>query len=168
MRLPTVGAVTLFLQGIAPALAFGLWRPGGSFLLVVAAIYAVLAWGIWASKRWALILAIGFTVPQVFIVSSKLFSWQFYIGGAFGPGIAPASSLLETRFTAFFSVGARFDFAIFERSQSLLSGFTFIRSESFVLLNVVAGLILSILVAILLRCRGQSAIPRLPRAESLM
>jgi len=156
MKLPKVGAVALFFQGITPALVFGFWRPGGILLLAVAAIYALLAWGIWASKRWALILAIIFTVPQLFIVSSKLFSWQLFIGGAFGPGVAPSSSFLNTRFTSFYSVGAGFNFAISERSQSLLSAFTFIGSETFILLNAVAVLVLTMLTAIFVRCRSEA------------
>jgi hypothetical protein len=153
MKLARVAAVLLLLQGVAPAFVFGFWRPGGFFLLVVAAIYALLAWGVWASKRWALFLAMIFTVPQLMVISSKLFSWQFYIGGTFGVGVAPSSSLLDTRLTSFCSWGARFDFAVSERCPSLLAGYAFIHSETFILLNVFALLIFTTLLAALRRCR---------------
>jgi hypothetical protein len=151
MKLDRLGSGVLFLQGVMPALVFGFWRPGGLFLLLVAVIYVVLAWGVWSSKRWALIAAIIFTVPQLFVISTKLFSWQFFIGGAFGAGVAPMSSLLDSRISSFFSLGARFDFAVSERCPSLLASFTYIRSETFVLLNVVALLIFAILLSILRR-----------------
>jgi len=151
MKLDRVGAAALFLQGLMPALVFGFWRPGGLFLLVVAVIYAVLAWGVWSSKRWAVIAAIIFTVPQLFIISTKLFSWQFFIGGAFGAGIAPSTSLLDSRISSFFSLGARFDFAVSERCPSLLASFNYIRSETFILLNAVGFLIFAILLASLRR-----------------
>ena len=152
MKLAKVGAVLLLLQRITPALVYGVWRPGGLFLLAVAAVYALLGWGVWASKQWALILALILTAPQLVIVSTKLFSWQFYIGGAFGPGLAFSSSLLDTRFTVFASVGARFDCAVSERCSSLLASYPFIVSDTFVLLNAGALLIFTILVAALFRC----------------
>lgn len=146
----------LLLQGATPALVFGVWRPGGTLLVVVAMIYVFLAWGVWASKKWALVLSIIFTVPQLVVISSRLFSWQFYIGGAFGPGIAPSSSLLDTHLASFFSLGARFDFAVSERCPSLLEGYTSIGSETFILLNVVALLVFTILTAILLKSRRKT------------
>ena len=160
-QLTTIAAAALLLQGVMPAVVLGFWHPGGLLLLVVAVIYAVLAWGVWSSKRWAIITAIIFTVPQIFVVSSGLFSWRFYIGGAFGAGIAPSSSLLDTRFASFLSWGAGFDFAIFGRSRSLLDGFTYIHSETFILLNVIALLIFTLLLAALRKCR-ESAKPPSP------
>lgn len=151
MKLDRIGAVALFLQGVMPALVFGIWRAGGLFLLIVAVIYAVLAWGVWSSKRWSVIAAILFTVPQLFIISSKLFSWQFLIGGATGVGIAPSSSLFDSRISSFFSLGARFDFAVSERCPSLLANYTYIGSERFILLNAVAFLIIAILLSIVKR-----------------
>jgi len=147
----------VFVQGITPALMFGMLHSGGLFALAVAAIYALLAWGIWESKEWALISAIIFTLPQLFVVSTKLFSWQFFVGGAFGAGIAPSSSLLNTRIASYYSLGARFDLAFSERSQSLLSGYKSIGSENFVLLNVVAVIVLAILTTIFLKHRSKPA-----------
>ena len=125
-------------------------------LLVAAAIYALLAWGVWNSKRWALLAAIIITVPQLFIVSSALFSWQFFVGGAFGPGIAPSSALLDTRLTIFYSAGVQFDFAFFQRSRSLVAGFPYIGSETFVLVNLLAALALTILVNAFLKCHSET------------
>jgi len=147
MKLNRLTATALFLQGVIPVLAFGFQWPVGLFLLAVAVIYAVLAWGVWFSKRWALITALVFTAPQLLIISSGLFSWQFFIGGAFGAGIATAPSLLDCRIASFYSSGARFDFAVFERSPSLLANFRYVQSETFVLLNVVALLIFALLLA---------------------
>ena len=151
MKLNKLGSGALFLQGVLPALVFGFWRPGGLFLILVAGTYTALAWGVWRSKYWALIAAIIFTVPQLLVISTKPFSWQFYVGSAFGAGVAPNSSLLDTRITSFFSLGARLDFAVAERCPSLLGSYTYVKSETFVLLNAVAILVLAVLLSLVRR-----------------
>jgi hypothetical protein len=133
MKLNRLAATALLFQGIIPALVFGFWRPGGLFLLAVAVTYAVLAWGIWLSKRWALIAALIFTAPQLVIISSNLFSWHFFVGGAFGAGIATASSLLDCRIASFFSLGARCDFAVFKQSPPILANYRYVQSDTFFL-----------------------------------
>src|SRR5262245_36003060 len=107
MKLDRLAATALLLQGSVPVLVFGFPWPVGLFLVAVAVIYAVVARGVWFSKRWALITALIITAPQLFVVSSKLFSWHFFIGGAFGAGFATGSSLLDCRIASFYSFGAR-------------------------------------------------------------
>ena len=146
MRLTRFAAVCFFLQGALPLLLFGLFHPAGVPLLLSAAIYAAVGWGVWNSRIGALIGGVVLTLPQLFILSSSLPSWQFYVGGAIGFGIAPARSLMDIRFCVFSSYGVRFDFAISERSQSLIAAFPFVRSESFLLLNIYAAVLLASLV----------------------
>ena len=119
----------------------------------------MLAWGVWFSKRWALITALIFTAPQLIIISSKLFSWLFFIGGAFGAGIAAESSLLDCRIASFFLFGARCDIAVFKHSPLILANFRYVQSETFVLLNVVAILIFALLLSCLRRQAGFGTSP---------
>ena len=166
MRLARIAAVIVLLQGVMPALAFGFWRPGGFVFLAGAVTYALLAAGVWKSKRSSLLAAIILTIPQLGIVSSALFSWQFFVGCALGIGIAPSSTLLDTRLTTFCSVGLQLDFAFFERSRSLLAGFRHVESETFFLVNLFAVLVLAILVNAFLRCRRAAQHPAAPMTDS--
>jgi len=161
MKLDRLAATALFSQGAIPVLVFGFPWPIGLFLVAVAVSYALVAWGLWFSKRWALIAALIFTAPQLFVVSSELFSWDFFIGGAFGAGFATASSLMDCRIASFYSFGARCDIAVFKHSPSILANFRYVQSETFVLVNVVSVLIFALLLGCL---RRQARISTSPSA----
>jgi hypothetical protein len=159
MRLNRIIAACFFLQGALPVMLFGLFHPMGVLLLLSALTYAAIGWGIWNSRIWALMGGVALTLPQLVILSSGPLSWQFYVGGSIGFGVAPSWSLIDVRLCTFFSYGVRFDFAIFERSRSLMAAYPFIRSESFVLVNVYAAFLLTSLLSVLKKGNRQLAGP---------
>lgn len=129
-------AVVFLLQGIGPALLFGAWRPGGLFLLFLAAIYVVLFLGLWQGRRWALPSAFALTLPQLFILSSSWFSWRFYVLASYGFGLAPAPTFMQMPAFGHHSLGGCLDLA-FGHNQHLIADYAYSGQQSFVLFNFV-------------------------------
>lgn len=134
-------AVTLLLQGLGPTLLLGWLRPGGWFLAILAAVYAVLGAGMWKSKRWALPLAFALTLPQLVVVSSSSFSWRFYALASGGYGLVPAQGAV----TSWQSFGLGMNMAA-GYCPPLIVDCAFTQSPSFVLFNFVALALLVLLI----------------------
>ena len=163
-------AVVLLLQGVGPALLFGVWRPGGWFLACLATIYAFLTVGLWQGRRWALPLAFALTLPQLFVFSSSWFSWRFYVFASRGFGVAPADTLMQVPLFTYRSFGGCLNFA-FGYSQPLIADYVSTGHQSFVLLNVLAIPLLALLLlhlAIKLIAAESSPVPNhaLQRTEA--
>ena len=138
MTLARFVAVVLLLQGLAPAMLVGVARPDGWFLLAVALLYTLLAWGLWTARRWALLLALALTAAQLIVLSTPWLSWQFFVAARYGLGVASAPTIGQMPIFKTSGVGVRFDAAISEPSATLLATFAGVSSPSFMFVNLLA------------------------------
>jgi hypothetical protein len=132
-----VVSILVLLQGLSPMLVLGCLTPARYTYI----IYALIALGLWKSKRWVFILAILITLAQLVTFSSPSYVWDLALGFKFGPYFT------HLAYGGYSYVGAHFD-ADFHRPDSrMLQMYTFVHEDTFVLINLFA-IILTILLLI--------------------
>ena len=136
-------AIIFLLQGLCPVLIFGCIKPSNRVFLVVAIAYALIALGLWMSKRWVFVLAILVTFLQTVTFSFPSFAWGFYIGPTVGPFFT--LPLSQADYGAFFRLGVYFTVAVDEPGTSLQRLYQ-MSSNTFVLLNVFSIILTALLV----------------------
>lgn len=150
MHLTRFVATLLLIQGAIPALGYGVLRPGGWMYLAALLLYAYLAWGVWSARRWALQIASGLTLLQLFVIATGYFSWYFQVGPAIGIGLAPVEgSVLDWHILAYRNVASVLVVVIGENCVPLHNEFA--TEGPFIIVNLLAATVLALLLITLRR-----------------
>jgi hypothetical protein len=134
-------SILVLLQGLSPLLVMGCLTPARNAYIILAIIYALIAWGLWKAKRWVFILAILIMLAQIVTFSSSSYTWDPALGLKVGPYFTSQTFGFEGY------VGAHFDFCYRQVDFRIAKVYSFIHEYPFVWVNLF-GIILAILLMI--------------------
>jgi|SRR5580692_9566349 hypothetical protein len=136
-------SILVLLQGLSPLLVMGCLTPARNAYIVLAIIYAGIAWGLWRAKRWVFILAILIMLAQVVTFSSPSYTWDPALGLKAGPYFT------SQEYGVWCYVGAHFDFDYHRADYRIAKVYPFIQGQQFVWVNLF-GIVLVILMLVAL------------------